>query len=358
MFSVSLAIFLFGLVAALGGGALGAAIGGNHAFVFTGLMIFMAWGVFAATESTWAFDYIAFGPFFGPHVAFAGGAAAAAYAANAKRYRVLNADLTESDEVASGKDVNNPLVRLNRPDVLAVGALFGAIGYAIQVGITLIPWLGSNVDSVALTVIISAFIHRIAFGGSLLNSEKYNDASGFMGKIAPSAEHAWLRWQEQTGNIVAIGFFFGVAGGAVALATASLFPGAAGMAHVMPFAMSAVVILFLINGFSMPVQHHATIAAGLFAVKFLPVFLGQKLADFDYVMYDFATKTSNWDNTTWMIAIVVILLAGVVGIIGMALAELSARLFYIRGNSHIDPPAMSIWITSVFIHGIAGAIAG
>lgn len=357
MFSVSLGIFLFGLIAALGGGALGAAIGGNHAFVFTGLMIFMAWGVYAATSSTWAFDYIAFGPFFGPHVAFAGGAAAAAYAANVKRYHLIDmTDLSETDEVFAGKDVNSPLVKLNRPDVLAVGALFGALGYVIQIGVTKIPWLGSNIDSVALTVVISAFIHRLAFGGSLLNPEKYNDASGFMGKIAPSAQNAWLRYQEGTGAIVGIGFFFGVAGGAVALATASLFPGAAGMAHVMPFAMSAVVILFLINGFNMPVQHHATIAAGLFAVKFLPVFMGQKLADFDYAM--FADGAANWDDKTFMIAVVVVLLAGVVGIIGMALAELSARLFYIRGNSHIDPPAMSIWITSVAIHGIAGVLAG
>ena len=112
MFTASFGIFLFGLIAAAGGGALGAAIVGNYAFGFTGLMILAAFGVKAATGSSVWFDYVAFGPFFGPHVAFAGGAAAAAYAANKRHYMVPNAHLSNSDVAQTGKDVSEPLARL------------------------------------------------------------------------------------------------------------------------------------------------------------------------------------------------------------------------------------------------------
>ena len=47
-------------------------------------------------------------------------------------------------------------------------------------------------------LIISGMTARLVFGGSLMNPEKYNaGASGFMAKIAPTADHAWLRYQER-----------------------------------------------------------------------------------------------------------------------------------------------------------------
>ena len=59
-----------------------------------------------------------------------------------------------------------------------------------------------------------------------------------------------------------------------------------------------------------------------------------------------------------MMAALVILLAGVAGAISMSLAELSNRLFYARGNSHIDPPAMAIWISTILILGSASLFSG
>lgn len=57
-------------------------------------------------------------------------------------------------------------------------------------------WLGAYTDSVAMTVIISGMTARLVPGGSLMNPEKYNaGASGFMAKIAPTADHAWLCYQ-------------------------------------------------------------------------------------------------------------------------------------------------------------------
>lgn len=72
MFTTSVGVFVFGLLATIAGGAVGAAIGGNYAFVLTGFCVLASWGVFAATGNTFGLDYLAFGPFMGPHIAFAG----------------------------------------------------------------------------------------------------------------------------------------------------------------------------------------------------------------------------------------------------------------------------------------------
>lgn len=49
MFTTSVGVFVFGLLATIAGGAVGAAIGGNYAFVLTGFCVLASWGVFAAT---------------------------------------------------------------------------------------------------------------------------------------------------------------------------------------------------------------------------------------------------------------------------------------------------------------------
>lgn len=66
MFTTSVGVFVFGLLATIAGGAVGAAIGGNYAFVLTGFCVLASWGVFAATGNTFGLDYLAFGPFMGP----------------------------------------------------------------------------------------------------------------------------------------------------------------------------------------------------------------------------------------------------------------------------------------------------
>ena len=152
MFTTSVGVFVFGLLATIAGGAVGAAIGGNYAFVLTGFCVLASWGVFAATGNTFGLDYLAFGPFMGPHIAFAGGVAAAIYA----RYR---------GHLGDGKDVNTPLAGIGHPDILCVGAAFGIFGYLCQIGISNIPWFGKHTDPVALTVLLSGLLARLIFGG-------------------------------------------------------------------------------------------------------------------------------------------------------------------------------------------------
>ena len=143
---------LFWLLLAFAGGAFAAMIGPNFAFAFTGVSILVGFSVTAATGNTMFLDYISFGPVFGPHVAFAGGVGASTYAAK----KGLLPD--------GARDINSPLAGLNRPDVLLVGALYGAGGYVLHKLIVLIPWFGTHTDSVALTVVTSGIVARLMFG--------------------------------------------------------------------------------------------------------------------------------------------------------------------------------------------------
>lgn len=314
---------IFWAIAALAGGYIGAAIGGNFGFVFTGFMALLGLGVAAGTNNSWVLDYVAFGPFMGPHVCFAGGVAAAAYAAK-KGY------------IDSGRDVTSPLARLGRPDVLMVGALFGLLGYLIKNVVVLIPWVGKNVDAVALTVVISALIVRLAVSRqSLIVPERFNTDGG--SKWAPNDTWSWVRYQEKVSQLVPMGIMFGIGAAGAALMIVEHFGGGDPTANafvknaqVLPFAWSAVVILFLCLGMDMPVQHHITLPAALAAVKFYPIV----------------------DNLT-----VCLLIGAAFGVFGGLFGELMSRVFHQRGDSHIDPPAFAIFPASLIVAALTSMMA-
>lgn len=181
------------LLAAFAGGLFGAAIGGLPAFVFTGFAVLI--GVAAAASGS-DFDFIgnvAFGPIFGPHVAFAGGAAAAAYAAR-------------RGGLEDGKDIAAPVTGVNDPMALIVGGLFGMGGHVVnQVLAVLTPFGESGffyanyTDTVALTVVISGIVARLMFG-----------RTGLFGSMDPESR--------QRGR-------FSPAGGGLVRLPAGIFPG-------------------------------------------------------------------------------------------------------------------------------------
>ena len=142
----------FWLIAAAAGGFFGAAIGALQSFIFCGVTVLLGVvGMFGNASASFI-GYVAFGPVFGPHIAFAGGVAAVAYASR-RGY-------------ANGKDIVTPLITLGKTDVLLVGAGFGVLGYLLHAGIAAIPWFGGHTDAVAVTVIVSGLIARFAFGQS------------------------------------------------------------------------------------------------------------------------------------------------------------------------------------------------
>ena len=365
MFDPATASYLLGLVVAIAGGFFGAAIGGNFAFAITGITVLTSFGIYLGTDSTAGFTYLAFGPFVGPHVAFAGGVGAAAYAGR-RGY-------------ADSKDATSPLARLGKPDVLWVGAAFGVFGYVVQNLITKIPWFGTHTDSVALTVVLSAVVARLVAKGSFLTPEKYNDSPSFFGKIAPTEDAAWLRYQEKAGQYLSLGAMFGLLAGGATLFIALAFPGlaATGNAQTFTFAVSAVCVMFLILGAQMPVTHHITISAGLAAVAFLPV-LADNLVEglsgtdfwdklssnkislaslFDPNHTSYGMLGENAKGQLMTMAIVALLASVVVGMLAAWLAEFQARLFHNRGNTHFDPPAAAIWIANTIIVSLANIAA-
>lgn len=331
MFTSDIAIFLLGLLAALFGGYFGAAIGGNFAFALTGFMILFSWGIWIGSGSDIGFNYIAFGPVMGPHITFAAGCAGAAYA-------------MKKGLIESGRDATSPLARLGRVDVLLVGAAFGAFGYLFNLGLGFIPWFGGHIDTVALTVFTSNVLARLIWGNGVMVPEKYNaGATSFFKKIAPNDTDFWLRYQEKPSQYLPLGFFAGGLAAGAAVMLSHFVPGAAANAHTLPFAISAIIILFLILGAEMPVQHHITIIGGLAAVKFMPVLAG---AGFDW--------NADWTSGTWMLAIGAILIGSVFGMISATLAEVQSQLFHQRGNTHIDPPAAAIWSSTLLVLVLSG----
>jgi energy-converting hydrogenase Eha subunit A len=311
---------VFSLLLAFGGGFFAAAIGGLHAFIFTGFLALAGHVLLFATGSSDFLGYTAFGPLFGPHIAFAGAVAAVAYAGH------MNRNVEVGGEVG-GKDIGVPLIQIERPDVLVVGGLFGMFGYVCQFLISKIPGFGGLTDSVALTVIISAFIARIAFGRSSIFGHLPEGAG--WGRFAPRDDAAWVRWHERFVPNTILGFVVGLLAAGVCIKLAALYPewGSNGSAYTLIFGLSAMSLLFLSLGLSFPVTHHITIIGALAGLKFLPIIGNHPIP--------------------------AMIIGGVAGMFSAWFAEFFARLWHDHGNTHIDPPAAAIWPMTLIVNGLA-----
>lgn len=114
---------------------------------------------------------------------------------------------------------------------------------------------------------------------------------------------------------------------AIALSTA--YPEAHG-AIFLGFGVSAISLLFLTVGINVPVTHHITLIAALGASTFLGV-TGSPLS---------AT-----------------LIGAGFGILAALVGEGFARFWLIRGDTHIDPPASTIWPMTTVVLGLAALFA-
>jgi hypothetical protein len=288
-----MAIDVSALIASFGGGVVGAAVGGLPSFILTGFVVLagVAAGFFGQPQAAALLNSVAFGSFLGPHIAFAGGVAAAAYAAR------KGLDVT-------GKDIGVPLTKFNDPGVLVVGGVFGILGYLIN---ALWVSMGLKTDTVALTVAVSAIIARAVFLGDgpfgSLPAELKD--KGFGGRFVVTEGHCWLPWQKDFGQLVVLGLGFGLAAGILAIATGQ---------PVLAFGISAASLVFLEFSPGFPVTHHITLPAALAAAATNSVIMG-----------------------------------GVFGILGALFGEFFARLFYNYGKNHIDPPACAIALATTLV---------
>lgn len=298
------------LLCAFAGGLFAAAIGGLPAFVFTGFMVLA--GVAAGLGGS-HFDFltnVAFGPIFGPHISFAGGAAAAAFA-------------FRRGDLENGRDIAAPLAGVNDPLTLIVGGLFGVGGYVFQqllVGVG----VASYTDSIAFTVVVSAIVARLAFGRTGLFGDFRSDPEAeARGRFVPGGERVWVDYQQGFFQVVVLGIGAGLLSSYLVTAFNAADPKYTPLATVLTFGISAASLIFLEFGFSVPVTHHMSLPAGVAATTVL---------------------------TAGGTPLVAMLLGLVAGIGGALVGELGSRLFLIHGDTHIDPPAFAIFImTSIVI---------
>ncbi|MBY3985623.1 hypothetical protein HQO84_01500 [Rhodococcus fascians] len=277
-------------VGAAGGGALGAALGGLLAFSLLGAVTIGAALVATAASST-LLASVAFGSVLGPHVMFAGGVAAAAYAA----HRGLH---------PSGRDIAMPLIVYSHAPVLLVGAAFGVLGQLVARLIGAVPALSDSAgtpititDPIAVSVLVTAILATAIWR---------------RGAVDQPARQVWLPWQRDPTQALTLAATTGCATGAIYLAWPEE---SRGVVALFVYGISALSLLALVFDKPVPVTHHITLTAALAA----------------------GLVAEHVTSDGW------ILLAAVGGAVGAALlAEIWARTVLVRSPVHIDPPAFAI----------------
>lgn len=294
---------LISFLAAFGGGVIGAYMGALPAFIMTGFMALSGSIITAAglagdvSVGQWAF-----GSFVGPHIAFAGAVAATAYAGS-KKY------------IDNGANILAAMYGMGHWDVLAVGGIFGLLGYVVKYVVSLLPAFGAGgiaqTDFPGTTVVVLGLIARFAFG-----------KKGLCGEYTGTEPRTYTGGTQNMLNVAmlgaGIGAFVGF-GGAVfwEYCSANYGAGAHDILQIFPimiFAFAAITLLFTQMGFACPATHHIFLPTGWAAVA-AAEFIGP-------------------------------IAGGVVGIIfGIATAvvgELFGRTCNSYVDTHIDPPAFTI----------------
>jgi hypothetical protein len=274
------------LLAAFGGGVFGSALGAVPVFVFTGVLVLIGVATVAAGGDPRLIGDVAFGPFFGPHVSFAGAVAAAAYAGRKQL-------------MPNGRDIGKALMGFNNAGVLVVGGLFGMIGSLLNTALVHVGGAAWT-DTIALTVVLSAFAVRFIFGKTSIFGTVADGCTRFY----PTDLANWLPWQQNSRQLFVIGLAVGVMSGRLAQML-----GAQKGGDVIGFGLVTTCLVFLLMGSQIPVTHHIAISSAVAAT------LGAGL-----------------------------ITCALVGVIAAFVAEGFSRTFQIHGDTHIDPPAGAIAI--------------
>lgn len=293
------------LVAAFGGGAFGAAIGGVPAFILTGIFaIAGACMGFAGLDAAgFVTGHLAFGSFFGPHLSFAAAAAAAAYAKKAGK-------------LENGADIVTPLSSLNDPMTLVVGGIFGVVGYLFKELLvanlfngTISPRLVT--DNPGFTVFCLGIAARLIFGGQLRT-----------GTAVKSEGAAWT-------NCLVIGATYSLMVGGMFAGLVTLFPDfeAAIMGNyaVLVFGIAAVGLVWATMGLPFYGCHHITIMSANAAVGC------------------YAHTHNAW---------AAVIAAVVIGVLAAIINDVETAMINSGTDSHIDGPATAIFILTFVVHAI------
>lgn len=289
--------YFYALVAAFGGGIIGAYMGALPAFILTGVVALIGGIVSLAGAPDLAVGFIAFGSYLGPHIAFAGGVAAAAYAGKTKKLS------------SGGTDILSSLNGLQDPMTLLVGGVFGVIGFGLCYLFGDV--LKLNTDLPALTVIVSAIIARFAFG-----------TTGLLGKTPEGESKVYLSSGKSLVCTIILGLGVSTAVSFVytAMVTSGIDQGLLGIFPVVCFGISATSLIFAQTGFSTPATHHISLIAGVAVVL-----------------------TGNP------------IIGVVFGIISAILCDFFANTFNTNSDTHIDPPAFAIFTLTFVLNLLFGS---
>lgn len=289
-------------------GLFGTLLGALNAFIIFGLVLIFGIIINIAEVMTGTVGYdwigqIAFGPYFAPFITFLGGAVAAMYA-------------SKRGYIESGKQIDIPLINTGKVDVYFVGGLFGVIGYLFSTYITT-PLLGDKVDGGAFTIIVISLISKFIFEGSIVGKVPESDKK-LGGRFSLKLTNVWQPGQRSLWNKIFLGASVGAVSG---LATYSMFIFGVNtyVAAYFGFAISTFSLIYLNLG--IPVTHHISVCSG-------------------YAIVALLLKNPE-------LSVEVCLIWGIAfAILATFLGDILASVFYVYGDSHIDPPGLAIMLVS------------
>lgn len=277
------------VIAAFGGGVIGAYIGALPAFILTGIVAIVGGTAAMAGAPDLTVGYIAFGAYLGPHVAFAGGVAAAGYA-------------HKKNKLDSGMDILSSLYGTGDPMTLVVGGIFGLLGMII---FQLLAAINLPSDLPGTTVVILAIITRFMFG-----------KTGLLGKYEGDGKRDYITGGNGFLCNAILGLGLGAAIGFVAsqMMAVGVDSSLINAFPIVCFGIAATSLIFTQTGFACPATHHIAYPAACAAV---------------------------WSGNPIM---------GVIfGILGAIIGDFVAKTFNSHCDTHIDPPATTIMILLFFI---------
>lgn len=265
------------LCAAFGGGIIGSAFGAIPAFIITGILAIGGGIVAMAGIPELTVGNITFGVFWGPHITFAGAAAATAVAA------------LKRNKLESSGEVLTPLYKIKDLPTLISGGIFAMIGFLFYTLFTTkLSFL--QTDAPGAAVFCTLMVCRLIIG-----------KSGPIGSLKEKRD--WVP-KKESGVFVdlVLGAAFGLAIGGSGYIMKSLGMSEAAMASypVVCFGISAAALIFLQVGFDIPITHHISFPAALAYVLSGSIVVAVLVGAINAVAWHFANNIINTNGDTYI----------------------------------------------------------
>ena len=313
------------IIYAFCGGIFGASIGALWAFILCTIIAVMGALVVLAGGSDFILMQVALGPIFGPVAGgFLSGVVAATYAHGVRGNHPTN----------NAKDIVSPLMGTSW-DVLFVGGLSAVLSFYFAMLLSQIPYIQKG-DTGAISIVLMSLIARVVFlKESPFGKRESIEKHGIFG--TNNYELSWCGYMTPKPLLMMIGISMGGVAAAIAAGTLEVLRPLVDSGKISAAAAWTVPLFFTwgISGIMLtmmalgqgatgkvPVTHAISLVGALMFLHTEPIF-GADIA----------------------------ILFGILGgSMGMAVQEFGARVFWNHGGNHIDPPAFSIAINTLFIN--------